>query len=224
MGKLMFQGTTVAFAFLWTAWESLRDTDDEAPPAAWASPIRRWRTASCSGARWRLQQHGTITNCVGVAMHIDVMNDRASRSPRASRHSAGGAAAVALMPPHLVPRVRALALGGSSCAAGVVTMACLTGLHLRERRGRQGDHAERARGTRHGAPRAQGSRIEASDVFLDSNQMRVVLEQLLPKLLESRGISDAGAICSALLPRLPRDAVRRARARPGCSSASPSVS
>jgi hypothetical protein len=59
-----------------------------------------------------------------------------------------------------------------------------------------------ARGTVRLALKEAG--LEASDV--DSNQMRVVLEQLLPKLLESRGIADAGAICSALLPRLPRDA------------------
>jgi hypothetical protein len=59
-----------------------------------------------------------------------------------------------------------------------------------------------ARGTLRLALKEAG--LEPSDV--DANQMRVVLEQLLPKLLESRGISDASAVCSALLPRIPRDA------------------
>ena len=58
-----------------------------------------------------------------------------------------------------------------------------------------------ARGTVRLALREAG--LEARDV--DATQMRVVLERVLPNLLASRGISDAGAICSAILPRLPRD-------------------
>ena len=59
-----------------------------------------------------------------------------------------------------------------------------------------------ARGTVRLALKEAG--LEARDV--DAKQMRVVLEQVLPQMLDSRGIADAAAICRGMVPRLPREA------------------
>ncbi len=50
-------------------------------------------------------------------------------------------------------------------------------------------------------------RLSLKEAGLDSrsltpDQMKVVLEKVLPKELESRGVADAATICSAILPGL----------------------
>jgi len=76
LDECLFQGFTVAIAYLWTAWESLRHYGmmrrrirlGLADPAV-ANRFLLWGTmALCSSA-------GTVSNVVAVGMRIDVMND-----------------------------------------------------------------------------------------------------------------------------------------------------
>jgi hypothetical protein len=115
MGKLMFQGSTVAFAFLWTAWESLRHHAmmkrrgrlGLADPAL-ANRFLLW------GSMALFSSVGTILNCVAVSMHIDVMNDPGVLF--ASSLSSLGQAVLlllALMPPRwYLDYVRSRSAGG----------------------------------------------------------------------------------------------------------------
>jgi hypothetical protein len=76
LAACLFQGVTVAVAYVWTAWESLRHYGmmkrrirlGLADPAL-ANRFLLWGTmALCSSA-------GTVSNVVAVGMRVDVMND-----------------------------------------------------------------------------------------------------------------------------------------------------
>lgn len=49
----------------------------------------------------------------------------------------------------------------------------------------------------------KGAGLEARGV--DAAQMAVVLRQVLPRELAHRGVDDAEAVCSGLVPHIPRD-------------------
>ena len=160
LGKFLFQGFTVTVAFLWTAWESLRH---------YAMMKRRARLGLADptlanrfllwGSMALFSSAGTVVNVAAVAMRIDVMNDPGMLlASSLSALGAGGAAVARADAAALVPRVRALALGGRAPYRRVRDDGRFAGFHLGEQRGRGGNHAQRNGGARHGAPRAQGSR------------------------------------------------------------------